>query len=135
MPNPALRREKPLCVALILCSEIVEDGRTGNKTLVSLFNGILTPALPCIHPRLCLMASLTSGTGAWQWAFRVMSPSGREIMKMEDTAAFADPLAVHDVVVEVRNLPLDEEGTYFVDFLIAGEQAVSRRFTVQIAAN
>ena len=54
-------------------------------------------------------------------------------MKMEDTAAFSDPLAVHDVVVEVRNLPIEEEGTYFVDFLIAGEQAVSRRFSVQIS--
>ena len=121
-PNQSLQREKPLCVALILCSEVVEDSRTGNKTLVSLFNGILTPTLPAVHPRLCLMASLTSGTGAWKWAFRITSPSGREIMKMEDTAAFADPLAVHDIVV------------YFVDLLLAGEQAISRRFTVQVNA-
>lgn len=127
-----LGREKPLCVALILCSEVVEDSRTGNKTLVSLFNGILTPQLPAVHPRLCVMASLTSGSGAWQWSFRITAPSGKQIMKMEDTAAFTDPLAVHDIVVEVRNLPIEEEGVYFVDLLLAGEQAISRRFTVQI---
>ncbi len=131
-PGEKLRREKPLCVALVLCSEVVEDTRTGNKTLVSLFNGILTPQLPALHPRLCVMASLTSGSGAWKWGFRITSPSGKLIMNMEDTTAFSDPLAVHDLVVDVRNFPLEEEGVYFVDLVIEGEQAVSRRFTVQI---
>ena len=56
-------REKPTCIAIIICNEVIEDKRTNNKTLVSLFNGISTPSLPAAHPRLFVMASFTSGSG------------------------------------------------------------------------
>ena len=40
-----------ICVSLIVCNEVIEDKRSGNKTLVGLFNGIMTPRLPASHPR------------------------------------------------------------------------------------
>lgn len=126
------QREKPICVALVVCNEVIEDKRSGNKTLVGLFNGILTSSLPAVHPCMYLMASLTSGTGEWAFAFRIMAPSGSEVMRMQDTVRLADPLLAHDLVVEVRNLPLEEAGVYFVDLLLAGQPILSRRFTVQI---
>jgi hypothetical protein len=131
-PSPDRQREKPLCLALIICNDVIEDKRSGNKTLVGLFNGIMTNALPATHPRLYLMATLTSGTGEWPFAFRISGPDGQEVMRMSDTARFTDPLAVHDLVVEVRNLPFQEAGVYFVDLLLAEQPIMNRRFTVQI---
>lgn len=125
-------REKPLCVALIICNEVIEDKRSGNKTLVGLFNGIMTPQLPATHPRMFLMASLTSGTGEWPFTFTITSPGGREIFRMRDVARFTDPLVGHDLVVELRNLPLEEEGVYFVDLRLDGGPIANRRFTVQV---
>lgn len=125
-------REKPLCVALIICNEVIEDKRSGNKTLVGLFNGIMTAQVPATHPRMFVMASLTSGTGEWPFSFHIQSPGGREIFRMQDTARFTDPLVSHDLVVELRNLPLEEEGVYFVDLLLGGEPIANRRFTVQV---
>lgn len=134
-PIPPLNvREKPICVALIICNEIIEDRRTGNKTLVGLFNSILAPSLPANHARLFLLASLTSGTGSWNFAFRVTSPSGQEVMRMGDVVRFEDPLLVHDLVIEVRNLPLTEADVYFVDLLLNDAHIAHRRFTVQIGA-
>jgi hypothetical protein len=130
---PPQGREKPLCVALVICDAVIEDRRSGNKTLVGLFNGIMAPSLPALHPRLFLMASLTSGTGSWEFSFRVASPSGREVMRMGDVVRFGDPLLVHDLVVEVRNLPLEEAGVYFVDLLLSETPIANRRFTVQVA--
>jgi len=126
------QREKPLCLALIICNEVIEDKRSGNKTLVGLFNGITTSVLPATHPRLFLMASLTSGAGEWAFTFRILTPSGAELMRMQDTTRFDDPLIVHDLVVEVRNLPITEEGVYFVDLLLGEEPILNRRFTVQV---
>lgn len=128
-------REKPLCIAIIICNEIIEDKRTGNKTLVSLFNGIATAQVPATHPRMFLMASLTSGLGTWSFSFRITGPSGREIMRMQDSAHFADPLGVHDLIVELRNLPLAEEGVYFVDLLIGETPMANRRFKVQVTTD
>lgn len=130
-----MTRERPLCVALILCNDVIEDKRTGNKTLVGLFSGIATPSLPAVHPRMFLMASLTSGTGEWRFSFRVSAPSGREVMRIEETVPLMDPLIGHDLVVELRNLPLEEEGVHFVDFFLDGVATANRRFTVQVTQN
>jgi hypothetical protein len=134
LPQQPRAKERPICVALIICNEVIEDKRTGNKTLVSLFNGIATGQLPATHPRMYLMASLTSGLGTWEFSFRITSPGGREILRMQNTLHFSDPLAVHDLIVELRNLPLEEEGVYFVDLLMDETPMANRRFNVQVVA-
>ncbi len=125
-------REKPICVALIICNEVIEDKRSGNKTLVGLFNGIMAPQLPAAHPRMYLMATLTSGTGDWPFSFVIYTPSGREIFRMRDNVHFNDPLVGHDMVLELINMHIEEECVYFVDLLLDTEPIANRRFTVQI---
>jgi hypothetical protein len=125
-------REKPICVALVICNEVIEDKRSGNKTLVGLFNSIMTPQLPATHPRMFLFASLTSGTGDWTFSFRITAPSGREVLRMQDMARFEDPLIGHDLVVELRNLPIEEAGVYFVDLFLNEMPIANRRFTVTV---
>lgn len=119
-----------MCLALIVCDDVIEDRRSGNKSLIGLFNGLATSQLPAVHPKMFLMASLTSGRGAWTFSFRISSPSGKEIMRMQDKVEFADPLLVHDLIVEVRSLPIEEEGTYFVDLFLNDTSLANRRFSV-----
>ena len=80
------------------------------------------------------MATLTSGTGEWPFSFVIFTPSGREIFRMRDTVHFNDPLVGHDLVVELRNLPIEEEGVYFVDLLLDTAPISNRRFTVQVSS-
>ena len=129
--NSALSSDQPVCVAIIICNEIIEDKRTSNKTLVSLFNSVGVPALPATHPRLFLMASLTNLRDDLPIVFSVKGPSGREVLRVNGQAGSGrDPLAVVDLVVEVLGLPLAEEGVHFVDVLYgrlaAGQPPVQR---------
>lgn len=124
-------REKPSCVALVICNEVIEDKKTNNKTLVSLFDHIAVGRLPTTHGRLFVMASFTDGRGRWPMTFRITSPSGQVVLRIEGEAVITDPLAVVDVVMEVRDLPLDEQGVYDVDFLFDNEVRAHRRFTVK----
>ena len=126
--------ELPICVALILCNDVIEDKRSGNKTLVGLFNSIGAGQLPAVHPRMFLFATLAGGIGEWPFTFRIAAPSGQELMRMQDKVNFQDPFTGHDLVVELRNLPLEEEGVYFVDLRLGETPLLHRRFTVQIAA-
>jgi len=130
--NSALSSDQPVCVAIIICNEIIEDKRTSNKTLVSLFNSVGVPALPATHPRLFLMASLTNLREDLPVVFSVKGPSGREVLRATGQAGSGrDPLAVVDLVVEVLGLPLGEEGVHFVDVLTGDSLLGSRRFNVQ----
>ena len=80
------------------------------------------------------LASLTSGTGSWAFSFRITAPSGREVIRVGDVTRFQDPLIVHDLIVELRNLPLEEAGVYFVDLVIGDTPAANRRFNVQVTS-
>ncbi len=124
--------DQPLCVAIVICNEIIEDKRTSNKTLVSLFNSIGVQALPATHPRLFLLASLTNIGADLPVSFSIKSHSGHEIMRVNGMASSGgDPLVVIDLVVEVLGLTLGEEGVHFVDVLSGDVLLGSRRFSVQ----
>jgi hypothetical protein len=107
-------REQPKCVAIVLCNEVIEDKRTNNKTLVSLFNTTVVDQLPSFQPRMFIMASLTNGLGHWPLTVRIINPSNVEVLRINGEVAFDDPLVVLDVVMEVRMLPLDEAGVYLL---------------------
>lgn len=123
--------DAPICVAIVICNEVIEDKRTSNKTLINLFNGINVSALPALHPRLCLLASLTNLQTDQPVGFSITGPSGAELMKMEGTVSSGgDPLAVFDLVVEMLALTLAEEGVHSVNILSADTVIGSRRFSV-----
>jgi Family of unknown function (DUF6941) len=124
--------ERPFCVAIVICNEVIEDKTTSNKTLVSCFNTIGAPGLPCQHPRMFVMASMTDGRGRWPVTFRITGPSGPVIMQVQGEAHFANPLDVVDLVLQVRGLQLTEEGEHRVEVLIGGVPRASRRFSVVV---
>lgn len=128
--SDSIGSERPHCVAMIICNEIIEDKWTNNKSLISLFSSIAAAELPAHHARMFIMVSLTDGRGEWPCILRIESPSGEEIFKAEGSIQFDNPLVVHDLVVEVRGMPLPEAGEYHVGLICGGRPLASRRFTV-----
>ena len=126
-------RGKPKCISIIICNEIIEDKMTSNKTLVSLFNSIHMQSAPGSHPRMFLMASFADGEGHWPISVSIRSPHGKELLRAEHVSVFVDPTAVLDIVMEVRGLPLESEGAYFVDVAVDNSVVAYRRFTVNIS--
>jgi hypothetical protein len=132
-PNEGQPSERPICVSVIVCNEIIEDKRTNNKTLVSLFNTIMLPQAPGSHPRMFVMASLTDGRGHWPISFVIRAPSGAEVMRFNAEAQFHDPLAVTDISVEIQGLVFPEAGVYFVDVMAGASLLGHRRIMVNVA--
>lgn len=52
-------------MALVTCSEVIEDRSTNNKTLVSLFSTVNAFHIPGVHARMSLFVSLMEGEGRW----------------------------------------------------------------------
>lgn len=129
-PTGPVQRDQPICVSVIICNEIIEDKRTNNKTLVSLFNSMTVTALPAFRPSMAIMVSLTNGLGKWPIAIVIKSPSDKEIARIQFEVAFRDPIAVDDYSFTLQMLPLPEEGVYFVDVVCGNYPLGHRRFTV-----
>ncbi len=130
-----IRRDRPKCVALLICNEIIEDIRSRSKTLVSLFNTIVMPSLPAHHPRMFILGQFVGSVGTWPVVFRVLDPDLQQIFGVEGQAKITDPLGVLDIVFDVQMLPLQKEGVYFLEVIIDGHPDAERRFNVQLAGN
>ncbi|CAN5483957.1 hypothetical protein BH11ARM1_BH11ARM1_15720 [soil metagenome] len=122
--------DSPVCVAVVICNEVIEDKRTNNKSLIGIFNAVSAPQLPVTHPKMNVMASITNVTGELAVTLIVRAPSGREIMKVDGSIPSSDPLAVIDVLFELLGVPIEELGTYMVDILSGQSYLGGRRFQV-----
>jgi hypothetical protein len=120
-----------VCLAINICNEVIVDARTNNKSLISCFNGVATSVLPAVHPRMFIMASITNVFQATEITISARDPNYNEIMQFRAPIQAADPLAVHDLIVEVQNLQLPLAGTYFVDVIVEEKLLSERRFLVQ----
>jgi len=129
--NNASNSDIPLCVAIIICNEIIEDKSTNNKTLVSLFNSINVSSLPAMHPRLFFFASVTHILGDQPLSFTITSPTGKEILRADGAIGSGGDLgAVIDLTLQVLGLTLGEVGMHSLN-VVSGETLLgSRNFSV-----
>jgi hypothetical protein len=119
--------EWPICLAVIICDQVIEDRRSGNKSLIGLFNSINARQFPCVHPRCFVLASLSGFKGQIPVSIRVASPK-QEIARINGELASDNPSVVADVVVALEGLPLEVEGEYSVDVYANEELLASRKF-------
>jgi hypothetical protein len=122
--------ESPVCVAIVLCNECIEDKRTNNKTLINLFNAINVTHVPAVHNRLVVLASITNAASVLPMYLVVRSPSGAEVARINFDFQAADPLTVYDMVFEINGITLPEFGTYSIDLLNGASYLGGRRFDV-----
>jgi len=122
--------EAPVCVAIVLCNECIEDKRTNNKSLIGLFNAIHVPSVPIIHPRMVVLASITNAAQTLDMRLIIRSPSGHEVASIGAPFPTFDPLAAYDIVFELNGVVIQEPGTYNVDLMCDGSYLGGRRFDV-----
>ena len=124
---------QPQCLALVVCDQVIEDRRTGNKTLVGLFNIIAVGALPTTH-RLFLMASVTGMDRPVPLTIKLVPPQGPpvELTLEPGEKAKTQPQVVHDLVFDFRGLVLTHEGDYAIQLCHEDVVLASRHFSVRL---
>lgn len=122
--------EVPVCVAIVLCNEWIEDKRTNNKSLIGLFSAITVPSVPAMHSRMVVLASITNSTKTLSMQLSIRGPSGAEVAHFDAPLPALDPLAAYDMIFELNGLVIPELGTYHVDLMCNGSYLGGRRFDV-----
>ena len=122
--------ESPVCVSIVLCNECIEDKRTNNKSLISLFNAVHVQTIPAMHSRMVVLATITNAANSLDLDLIIRSPSGKEVIRLSTPFPAAHPLATYDIVFEFNGIVLEEMGTYHIDLLCNSAYLAGRRFDV-----
>lgn len=120
----------PVCVALVLCHEVIEDKRSGNKSLFNLFNAVGASQVPATQQRLMVMATITNNKRETPLTLVVRTPSGQEEVTANGTLPPNATDDAVDVLFELHGMQIKEYGTYQVELTSAGERLAMRRFKV-----
>ncbi len=121
----------PICVAVVICSDVIEDVRTRNKSLINSFNTITTNQLPSIQNRICVLISVTNALGEREFLVTLRDPNGDVVLAVPLPLASTDPLATHDLVLELMLVALHRPGVYSVDISSDLRHLGSRRFGLE----
>lgn len=125
---------QPQCSALLLCDHVIEDVRTRNKSLISMFNGVLSSAVPIRHDKMCAFASFTGGRGVVPIVLRLCYDPEYEtdLLSLTGDVEFSinNPNSVVDMVFEIRGFPFQKFGAYTFEVVCNGVVLMQRRFNV-----
>jgi len=120
----------PVCVATVICNEVIEDRRSGNKTVVGIFNAIGTTQLPATHPRMTVMASVTNAEREVTVKLILRGPEGKEILSADAKVPARGPGDVIDLLFELNNITFNEHGDFIFEIFYNDDVIGARRFMV-----
>jgi hypothetical protein len=120
----------PVCVAVVICDTVIEDKRTNNKSLIGVFNTIVSKQLPVVQPRMYVVVSVTNVLGAAEFRLTLRDPEGASTLSVDLPLESQDPLATHDLLIELLGVPFNHPGPHSFDVSANGHHVGSRRFTI-----
>lgn len=124
-------KPKLIALAMIVCDMVIDDRKTGKKSLIGMFNNITAAKVPSIHPRLNVFISLTEGNGEYAGKLRCSYVNeNKPVAEIGGPISFKNPQQIIEFNFELRGLPLIKYGNYRFDFLCNDELLISRKFTV-----
>ena len=123
--------ERPKALAMVICDDIIEDKRTHKKSLIGIFNQIVTARFPATHPKMHIFFSLTNGRGKYKAVLQHTSLTELKVLKeIQGEMHFPDPNANLEYSFELLNVSFPIEGRYSFELLLDGNPIVERVFEV-----
>lgn len=124
-------KPSPLPLAMLICDSVIEDKKTGKKSVIGMFNSISTPKIPCTHPLMNIFLVLTEGNGEYNISLRCVKLDSEEpIMNLEGRIAFRNPQQIIECNYEISGLKIPVFGGYRFDVYCNDSLMISRKFNV-----
>ena len=115
---------KPNLTAFLVCESVIKDEKTGNATIVGVFDRILAPAFPATHPKLVVF---TQWLGEFEDAIfkqtiKIVSPNREEIASINDAEIKFGSKANRAIgVFQFSNLRFEKGGVCKIQLIFDGK--------------
>ena len=128
----------PLAQTIIVCDAVHRDPSTGKFTLLGTFSTLVARKFPCRHGQFCVFIALTECRGRVPLAVKLIriDPEGGEdqtVTEVSGELTSPDPLRVHEVVMQLRDVTFEHPGEYRFQLESSGELLLEKRLVVQTA--
>lgn len=118
----------PKINSFLLCDYIIQEHRTGKKSLIGIFHNIVAGKFPFAHPSLFIYANLSDAQGVYDFEMKLIDLESQSIIghgripKIE----ISDRLKPVEIAMNIRQLVFPNPGKYEFQ-LFANEELVECR--------
>jgi len=125
------QKPNPIALAMVVCDTVIDDRKTGKKSVIGMFNNITVSKVPALHPRLNIFISMTEGNGDYTCKLQcIYVDENSPVAELGGPIVFKNPQQIIEFNFELCGLPLPKYGTYRFDFYCNDIIVISRKFTV-----
>ena len=100
--------------ALLFCERVILEARTGQVSLIGLFEGAASPAFPLVIPLVYVYARMTDAHGEYLFKLELVRRHDMSVLAeaVLDPASADDPMAHNEAVFEFHGVALERPGHY-----------------------
>jgi len=103
----------PTLLAFLTCESVIHDAETQKKTLVGIFDRIMSSTVPLQVAGLGLYAKLVEGSGKYTFRIRMVNLKDEsQVLDVSIPATWALTEAPLELGVNFRGIPIQAFGTY-----------------------
>jgi hypothetical protein len=120
----------PRCKAILLCERVIKDSRTGQSSIIGIFDRFNLRTFPGLAARYNAFLLLTDGIGSYAITLELHDLQTGVIRARAEgpTIDFPDRATKIEFVVEVPPIPLEHSGLYDLVVLANGQEIDRQQF-------
>jgi hypothetical protein len=123
---------RPLIVkSFIIADAVIQDRLTGKWSIIGVFDRVMAPSFPVVHPTVALYLRLSDAQGRYRLRVEFRDASDRRVGLFEGIEMeVKDPTQAIEVGLPTHMLPLEKPGKYQFQLFINDEYAASAELSV-----
>lgn len=107
-----MTRPIPVLKAMLLCSEIAQDDKTGKVSLLGIFDNINARTFPYVVKTLPVYAKIADAQGEYEFNLKLVDPNGKTIIDATMVAPIDDRVGSNELIFNFDNFFFKDPGTY-----------------------
>lgn len=121
----------PIVKSFIIADTVIQDRLTGKWSIIGVFDRVMAPSFPVVHPTVALYLRLSDAQGRYRMRVEFRDASDRRVGLFEGIEIeVKDPAQAIEVGLPTHMLPLEKPGKYQFQLFINDEFASSAELTV-----
>ena len=124
-------KPNPIPLTMVVCDMVIDDRKTGKKSIIGMFNNINSEKVPFVHSKMNVFVCLTEGMGEYDGKLQCININDeKNLFEMHGKVNFLNPHQVVEMHFELFGLSFPEFGDYRFEFLCNGKLVIARKFRV-----
>lgn len=116
----------PVVQSFLVADAVIQDRATGKWSVIGIFDRLLAPSFPCVHPSLAVYARLADAQGTYAVRIEFRDSEDRCVASIDGIRVeVPDRTRTVDFGVVARGLRLERPGLYHFQLYLNGEFAAS----------